>query len=92
VSRQVGIFSTGSLHGRFSSMSEGISRATHSSSRLVGRSQNACLAPDLTSSGSIGIVASEMLELAATDPMRTLGRSSLLKSPILHHTVIGLSA
>jgi tryptophan synthase beta chain len=50
------------------------------------------LAADPTSPGSIGIVASEMLELAATDPDAQLGMSSLLNFALLHHTVIGLEA
>jgi tryptophan synthase beta chain len=50
------------------------------------------LAADPTSPGSIGIVASEMLELAATDPEAQLGMSSLLNFALLHHTVIGLEA
>ena len=50
------------------------------------------LAADPTSPGSLGIAASEMLELAATDPDAHLGMGSLLNFPLLHHTVIGLEA
>jgi tryptophan synthase beta chain len=50
------------------------------------------LAADPNSLGSIAIVASEMLELAARDPEAHLGMASLLNYPILHHTVIGLEA
>ena len=41
---------------------------------------------------ALGIAASEMLELAATDPDAYLGMGSLLNFPLLHHTVIGLEA
>ena len=50
------------------------------------------LAADPTSPGSLGIAASEMLELAATDPDAYLGMGSLLNFTLLHHTVIGLEA
>jgi tryptophan synthase beta chain len=50
------------------------------------------LAADPTSAGSIGIVASEMLELTAKDPEALIGMSSVLNFPLLHQTVIGLEA
>jgi tryptophan synthase beta chain len=50
------------------------------------------LAADPTSPGSIAIVASEILELAATDPDAHLGLPSILNYALLHHTVIGLEA
>jgi tryptophan synthase beta chain len=50
------------------------------------------LAADPASPGSIGIVASEAIELAATDPDALLGLPSLLNNPLLHQTVIGLEA
>ena len=48
------------------------------------------LAADPTSPGSIGIAASEALELAATDPDAYMGMSSVLNFTLLHHTVVGL--
>ena len=50
------------------------------------------LAADPASLGSVGIVASEMLELAATDPDAYLGLPTALNHPLLHHTIIGLEA
>jgi tryptophan synthase beta chain len=50
------------------------------------------LAADPESPGSLGIVVSEMLELAATDPEACIGISSVLNFALLHHTVIGLEA
>ena len=50
------------------------------------------LAADPASLGSVGIVASEMLELAATDPDAYLGLPTALNNPLLHHTIIGLEA
>jgi tryptophan synthase beta chain len=50
------------------------------------------LAADPTSPGSIGIAASEAIELAATDPDAYLGMSSVLNFTLLHHTVVGLEA
>jgi tryptophan synthase beta chain len=50
------------------------------------------LAADPASTGSLGIVLSEMLELAATDPEACIGISSVLNFALLHHTVIGLEA
>jgi class 3 adenylate cyclase len=49
-------------------------------------------AADPASPGSVGIVASEMLELAATDPDAYLGLPTALNNPLLHHTIIGLEA
>jgi len=49
-------------------------------------------AADPTSLGSLGIAASEMLELAAIDPDAYLGMSSVLNFTLLHHTVVGLEA
>ena len=50
------------------------------------------LAADPTSPGSLGIAASETLELAATDPEAYMGMSSVLNFTLLHHTVVGLEA
>ena len=50
------------------------------------------LAADPASPGSIGIVASEMIEAAATDPEALMGMSSVLNFTLLHHTVVGLEA
>jgi tryptophan synthase beta chain len=50
------------------------------------------LAADPTSPGSLGIAASEMLELTAIDPDAYLGISSGLNFALLHHTVVGLEA
>jgi tryptophan synthase beta chain len=50
------------------------------------------LAADPASPGSIAIVASEMLELAATDPEAYLGLPSALNNPLLRQTIIGLEA
>ena len=50
------------------------------------------LAADPASPGSIGIAASEALEVAARDPEAHFGMASLLNHPLLHHTVIGLEA
>jgi tryptophan synthase beta chain len=49
-------------------------------------------AADPISLGSLGIAASEMLELAATDPDAYVGMSSVLNFTLLHHTVVGLEA
>ena len=49
-------------------------------------------AADPNSLGSLGIAASEMLELAVTDPDAYLGMSSVLNFTLLHHTVVGLEA
>ena len=48
------------------------------------------LAADPTSPGSLGIAASETLEVAATDPEACMGMSSVLNFTLLHHTVVGL--
>jgi tryptophan synthase beta chain len=48
------------------------------------------LAADPTSPGSLGIAASETLEVAATDPEAHMGMSSVLNFTLLHHTVVGL--
>jgi tryptophan synthase beta chain len=50
------------------------------------------VAADPTSLGSLGIAASEMLELGATDPDAYVGMSSVLNFTLLHHTVVGLEA
>jgi tryptophan synthase beta chain len=50
------------------------------------------LAADPTSPGSMGIVASEMIEAAVTDPEAHMGMSSVLNFTLLHHTVVGLEA
>ena len=50
------------------------------------------LAADPTSPGSLGIAASETLEVAATDPEAHMGMSSVLNFTLLHHTVVGLEA
>ena len=48
------------------------------------------LAADPTSPGSLGIAASETLEVAAADPEAHMGMSSVLNFTLLHHTVVGL--
>jgi tryptophan synthase beta chain len=48
------------------------------------------LAADPNSPGSIGIAASEMIEVAAKDPNTNCSFGSVLNHPLLHQTVIGL--
>ncbi len=50
------------------------------------------LLADPDSRGSIGIAASEAIEVAAADADTHLGMGSLLNHTLLHHTVIGLEA
>jgi tryptophan synthase beta chain len=50
------------------------------------------LAADPNSPGSIGIAASEMIEVAAKDPNTNCSFGSVLNHPLLHQTVIGLEA
>jgi tryptophan synthase beta chain len=50
------------------------------------------LAADPNSPGSLGIAASEMLEVAAKNADTRCAFGSLLNHPLLHHTVIGLEA
>jgi tryptophan synthase beta chain len=50
------------------------------------------LAADPASPGSIAVVASEMLELAAKDPEALIGLPSALNNPLMRQTTIGLEA